>query len=166
MIHTTAYDTRIRAAHTKYKLPYSWTMLKAQLIQESSLNAYARSPAGALGIAQFMPDTWKQYAKKLNFPAGADPTNASLSIIACAAMMRDMYDEWTAERPLDDRYKLSLASYNAGLGNILKAQERAKSNYYSKIIGKLHLVTGAANARQTTDYSVRIFKIYYSIGAV
>src|ERR1700755_1330079 len=35
----------------------SATLLAAQLYAESTFNPFARSPAGALGIAQFMPGT-------------------------------------------------------------------------------------------------------------
>ena len=42
-------------------------MVAAQLAQESGWNPNATSPAGAQGIAQFMPATWATYGE------GGDP---------------------------------------------------------------------------------------------
>jgi len=51
------YDALIKTAQKKYLPGTDWRLLKAQLTQESDLNPRAVSPAGAQGIAQFMPNT-------------------------------------------------------------------------------------------------------------
>ena len=75
-------------------------MLAAQLYQESHFNPFARSSAGALGIAQFMPATAKTYGL-------ADPFDADEAISAQAHLMRDLLRRFGAT-------DLALAAYNAG----------------------------------------------------
>jgi len=78
----------------------SATLLAAQLYQESHFNPFARSSAGALGIAQFMPATAKTYGL-------ADPFDADEAISAQAHLMRDLLRRFGAT-------DLALAAYNAG----------------------------------------------------
>ena len=75
--------------------------------------------------------------------------------------MGQMLASWSAPRPADDRLKLALASYNAGIGNLLKAQKKCGGcSDYAGIIRQLHEVTGPKNAEETTRYSINIFGIY------
>jgi soluble lytic murein transglycosylase-like protein len=78
----------------------SATLLAAQLYQESHFNPFARSGAGAAGIAQFMPATAAAYGL-------ADPYDAEQAISAQAHMMRDLLRRFGA-------VDLALAAYNAG----------------------------------------------------
>jgi hypothetical protein len=76
------------------------TLLAAQLYKESNFNPFARSPAGAQGIAQFMPGTARAY--------GLDnPFDADRAIDAQAHLMRDLLRQFGDVR-------LALAAYNAG----------------------------------------------------
>jgi soluble lytic murein transglycosylase-like protein len=76
------------------------TLLAAQLFKESNFNPFARSPAGAEGIAQFMPGTARAY--------GLDnPFDAERAIDAQAHLMRDLLRQF-GDVPL------ALAAYNAG----------------------------------------------------
>lgn len=157
----TEFDDTIQKYHTQYGLPYDWKMIKAQLFQESRLECEAKSGVGALGLAQFMPDTWTEYVGKCSLPHGTKRTDATASIKCCCAYMSNLIKAWKAPRSEEDRYNLALASYNAGLGNILKAQRMAKeSPEYNKIIAHLNFVTGQDNAKQTRDYVARI-RLYY-----
>ncbi|HEX6619365.1 MAG TPA: D-alanyl-D-alanine carboxypeptidase family protein, partial [Solirubrobacteraceae bacterium] len=61
----------------------SAALLAAQLYEESHFNPFARSAAGALGIAQFMPATAAGYGL-------ADPFDADRAIDAQAHLMRDL----------------------------------------------------------------------------
>ena len=57
-----------------------------------------------------------------------------------------------------DRHSLALASYNAGLGNVLKAQKAGGGSlYYTPMIKALPSVTGKKNSKETTDYVNRIW---------
>lgn len=78
----------------------SATLLAAQLQQESGFDPDAVSPAGARGIAQFMPDTAAAYGL-------ADPTDAAAAIDAQAHLMRDLLRRFGS-------VPLALAAYNAG----------------------------------------------------
>ena len=82
----------------------SATLLAAQLYQESHFNPFARSPAGARGIAQFMPGTAASYGLD-------DPYDASAAIDAQAHLMRDLLRRFGA-------VDLALAAYNAGSARV------------------------------------------------
>jgi membrane-bound lytic murein transglycosylase F len=157
---TTHYDDQIKAAAAKYLPDSDWRLLKAQYVQESLLDPMAVSPAGAVGIAQFMPATWKEVSQELGYPDDADPRDADLAIPAGAYYMAKLLKGWTSPRPEIDRYCLALASYNAGLGNLYKAQKKAGGvNDYAGIIRALPQVTGH-NSGETISYVRRILSYF------
>jgi hypothetical protein len=78
-----------------------------QINQESSFNPYATSPAGAEGIAQFMPST----AAGL----GIDPWNPEQALNAAAHVMAGYNSKYGGN------YAMALAAYNAGSGNVQNA---------------------------------------------
>ncbi len=78
----------------------SATLLAAQLYQESGFNPFARSGAGAMGIAQFMPGTAATYGLR-------NPFDAVDSIDAQGHLMRDLLRQFGS-------VPLALAAYNAG----------------------------------------------------
>ena len=82
----------------------SATLLAAQIYAESTFNPFARSRAGALGIAQFMPGT----AKAMGLD---DPFDANQAIDAQAHLMRDLLRRFGS-------VPLALAAYNAGPGAV------------------------------------------------
>lgn len=144
------YDDTIREAWALYHPGDDPNWWKAQLWQESNLKPDARSPVGAEGIAQFMPATALQYGL-------VDRRLAEPSILAGARMMRDMMRFWKAPRTPASRRRLAQASYNAGAGNLLKAQTRCKGHReYEQIMECLPAVTGVRNARETAGYAPRI----------
>ncbi|WCB92920.1 lytic tail protein [Baekduia alba] len=75
-------------------------LLAAQLFQESHFNPFAISPAGAQGIAQFMPGTAKDYNL-------SDPFDGTAAILAQAHLMHDLLAQFGS-------VPLALAAYNAG----------------------------------------------------
>ena len=79
-------------------------MLAAQLIAESGFNPRAVSPAGALGIAQFMPATARSYGLR-------DPFDPDAAIDAQAHLMSDLLRRFRS-------IPLALAGYNAGPGAV------------------------------------------------
>ena len=82
----------------------SGALLAAQLYAESGFNPAAVSPAGAQGIAQFMPGTARSYGL-------ADPFDANQAIDAQAHLMRDLLRQLGS-------VPLALAAYNAGPGAV------------------------------------------------
>lgn len=146
--------TAVKTHWPDYPYPLAW---KAQLYQESLLDPDARSPVGAEGLAQFMPGTWKQISKELGYGL-ISPRLADQSINAGAYYMAKLRRQWRSKRPNDDRHKLAQASYNAGLGNILKAQRRCGNLLlYQEIISCLPQITGR-HSRETITYVDRISK--------
>jgi Transglycosylase SLT domain/D-alanyl-D-alanine carboxypeptidase/Putative Flp pilus-assembly TadE/G-like len=96
------YRATLTAASTRWNVPAA--LLAAQLMAESNFNPFAVSPAGASGIAQFMPGTAAAYGLD-------DPFDAEASIDAQAHLMSDLL------RQLGDT-SLALAAYNAGPGPV------------------------------------------------
>jgi soluble lytic murein transglycosylase-like protein len=161
MAYPTQFDGTIQAAVAMHMPLWDWHWIKAQLIAESDLDPTAVSPTGARGIAQFEPDTWTDVKGALDMPADANPENPDYAIPACVWYMAQLRDAWTSPRPESERRELAQASYNAGLGNILKAQRFAGgATDYATIIAHLPAVTGKDNARETTQYVERIGSIY------
>ena len=82
----------------------SAALLAAQLFAESNFNPNAGSPAGAQGIAQFMPGTAAAYGLD-------DPYDPVASIDAQAHLMSDLLRQFGSP-------ELALAAYNAGPGAV------------------------------------------------
>lgn len=152
----TQYDNLIKKAAEQY-LPWDWLWYKAQLVQESDLDAYAFSPVGAVGIAQFMPKTWEDVQRELEFSASR--ISPEHSITAGAYYLSKMRKVWSRNRPEQDRRRLAFASYNAGAGNILAAQRiSGNKTHWEQISKHLHLVTGG-HAAETINYVARIERL-------
>lgn len=102
----------------------SGPLLAAQIEVESGWNPAAVSPAGAQGIAQFMPGTWRTWGRDYSGDGVADPFNATDAIGSQADYMchlRDLSDAGLASGAMSgDAVQLTLASYNAGPGAVAK----------------------------------------------
>jgi len=146
------YDRQIRQAAERYwPTGPDWLWWKAQLYQESRLRPDAVSPVGAAGLAQFMPATWREVSRELGL-VGLSP-HSDVAIHAGAYYMAKLARGWTTPRPLMERHRLAQASYNAGAGNILRAQARCHgARDWAEIAPCLPAVTGERNARETTGY--------------
>jgi Transglycosylase SLT domain/D-alanyl-D-alanine carboxypeptidase/Putative Flp pilus-assembly TadE/G-like len=83
----------------------SAALLAAQLMAESGFDPYAVSPAGAQGIAQFMPGTAATYGLD-------DPFDPEAAIDAQAHLMSELLRRFGSVR-------LALAAYNAGPGAVV-----------------------------------------------
>lgn len=159
------YTDITRDAMTRFLPEWDWLWLPAQLWQESSWNpSVTNKTSGAMGIAQFMPATWQDVAEELDFPTTASAYNPAYAIPAAAFYMGSLRKQWShVPRSEDERRKLSQASYNAGLGNILRAQgvvQKAHGNFNDAmtILAALPQVTGQANAQETIDYVINTAK--------
>lgn len=150
------YDNYFRKYSERYLPEYHWYWLKAQAIQESLLDPKAKSPAGAQGILQIMPGTWLDETDDLGIIAS--PYNVRINILVGAHYMRKMVRFWKAPRTKHQRLELAQASYNAGAGNILKAQGRCGGAKWCRIRQCLKSVTGTDNSKETIGYVARIGK--------
>jgi Transglycosylase SLT domain/D-alanyl-D-alanine carboxypeptidase len=135
------HDPIARAA-LRWNVPMD--LLAAQLYAESGFNPFARSPAGAEGIAQFMPGTAEAYGL-------ADPYDAVEAIDAQAHLMSELL------RRFGGKVALALAGYNAGAGAVERyggvppfAETRA---YVAKILG---LLGGAGDIPIPVGFEVRL----------
>lgn len=156
------WDREFRQS-TEIYLPIGtdWRLLKAQCYQESKLDPFAVSPAGAVGLCQFMPGTWKDAQKALGPLHNVAAIDPEASILAAGWYMGKLHVSWRAERPAMDRYMLAAASYNAGIGHLVKAQTRCGgASLYRDIIPCLPAITGK-HAAETKTYVERIIGTWY-----
>lgn len=133
------------------------SILAAQLETESGWNPSARSPAGALGIAQFMPGTWTRFGRDANGDGRADPSDPQDAIAAQAAydcaLAADMDAALHLGRVRGTLTDLMLAAYNAGPGAVLSAGGvpaiQETRTYVLRIVSRAAAfadTTGAVNA--------------------
>jgi len=108
------YFDMYEAALAKYDLPIE---LKFLSVIESGLRPQVKSPAGALGLWQFMYGTGKMYGLTENSYIDDRMDPAKETDAACRYLKKlfDIYGDWN----------LALAAYNAGPGNINKAIRRS-----------------------------------------
>lgn len=128
----------------------------AQAVQESRFDNLAVSPVGAKGIAQFMDGTAKEVEKDLKnldlFKDGFNRENPTQSIYAQVHYMNKLFKIWKTKRTGASRMQLALASYNAGAGNILKAQKLSgDKKHWLEIKNHLVKITGN-NSKETIKY--------------
>ncbi len=100
-------------------------LLAAQLEAESGFDASARSPAGAEGIAQFMPLTWRG---AWNAQRDHDPFEPAPAIAAQAQLMHLLLQQTGGD------LAAALAAYNAGPGVLGRAWPRETSAYVARIL--------------------------------
>ena len=136
-----------REARLRFGYGTDWRWFKAQGIAESGLDPAVCSAAGACGLMQFMPGTALAMGLQNRFDARA-------SIRAGIAYDKQLWDEFTAPRPLTDRLFFTFAAYNWGLGHVLRrAQPCARERF-----GADHLFRHIAPClpAETQDYVPRI----------
>lgn len=141
---------------------FDWRYFKAQAVAESRLKAKAKSRVGAVGVMQIMPKTFKEITTKKPSIKGTRE-QPRWNIAAGIYYDRMIWKVWKAKRPFEDRINFMFGSYNAGKGNVLKAQEIAKRkgmdpNLWESIEPTLPDITGK-RSRETIGYVKKIHKI-------
>jgi len=110
-----------RAAHTCPGI--TAPLLAAQIEVESGWNPRAVSPAGAQGLAQFMPATWAGEGLDGDGDGVRDPFQPADAIASQALFMCRLLAAVSADQRLTgDPLELALAAYNAGLGAVQRAR--------------------------------------------
>jgi len=159
----TEYDEYFRKYSKQYMyLGFDYLYLKAQAVAESNLNPNAISPVGAIGILQVMPGTYKDIVKR-NPSIKGSSKEAKWNIAAGVYYMSGLWNSWKPKYSWLDHHSFCTSSYNAGQGNIIKAQSKAKSmnlntEVWSSIKLSLPSITGHFS-KETIDYVDRIQKI-------
>lgn len=125
-IDLSAFHQRIRDRLSRYspfikeaaeKHGFDWRLIAAQIYQESHLNPWARSRAGARGLMQLLPKTARSLGVK-------DIFNPVENINGGVRHLKDLFDHFDSARG-DDRLLISLAAYNVGQGHIIDARNLA-----------------------------------------
>lgn len=98
----------------KYELPQE---LKYLPIIEAGLNPKAVSGPQAVGLWQFMSPTARQYGLSIDWYVDErmDPEKATEAACRYIKWLYGMFEDW----------KLTLAAYNSGIGNVWRAERRA-----------------------------------------
>ncbi len=97
---------------------FDWRLLAAQSYHESRFRPNKVSWAGAVGLMQVMPRTAHEMGIK-------NVWNPYQNILAGARYMRRLYNLYKDSASDDDRIRMTLAAYNAGIGHIANARRLA-----------------------------------------
>jgi soluble lytic murein transglycosylase-like protein len=119
-------------------------LLAAQLMAESGFNPHAVSPAGALGIAQFMPSTARSYGLR-------DPFNAVAAIDAQAHLMSDLLRQFHS-------VPLALAAYNAGSGAVAACHCSSPYPETAAYVARILALAGGAGVLLAPPLEVRLVR--------
>jgi len=109
------YSPFIKEAAKKNK--FDWRLIAAQIYQESHLNPWARSRAGAIGLMQLLPTTARSLGVK-------DIYNPVENINGGVKHLKNLFDQFDSASG-EDRMLISLAAYNIGQGHISDARNLA-----------------------------------------
>jgi hypothetical protein len=120
----------------------SAALLAAQLMAESNFNPYASSPAGAQGIAQFIPSTAASYGLR-------DPFNPDEAIDAEAHLMSDLMHQFGSPQ-------LALAAYNAGPGPVEACHCVPAIPETTAYVSRILALLGGAGALAVPGFEVRL----------
>ena len=142
-IFTTEFDQFFVKYSGKHFGPdFDWRWFKAQTIAESGLDPGAVSHCGARGLMQIMPETFKEIRKANPWMVSSE--DPEQNIAAGIYYDHKLYRMWSGPRPEIDRLAFMFTSYNAGAGNILKAQKlcAANPNLWASIVAVAKTVKG------------------------
>lgn len=125
------WNAPIAEASLRFGIPTEWIRRVIQAESGGRTHHHGRpvvSWAGAMGLMQLMPDTWREMRVAHNL--GADPHQPRDNILAGTAYLRRMYDRFG--------YPGLFAAYNAGPARYAR-----------------HLASGRPLPRETSIYLVR-----------
>jgi hypothetical protein len=120
----------------------SAALLAAQLMAESNFNPFAGSPAGARGIAQFMPGTAVAYGLR-------DPFDPVEAIDAEAHLMSDLIHQLGSPQ-------LALAAYNAGPAPVEACRCVPAIPETQAYVSRILALLGGAGALVVPSFEVRL----------
>lgn len=95
-------------------------VIAAQIEAESAWNPRAVSPVGAQGLTQFMPGTWAMHGIDGDGDGKADPFNPHDAIASQGKYMCYLAEVVKGWGYTSNTIDITLAAYNAGLGNVQK----------------------------------------------
>ena len=139
------------------KYEFDYLMMAAQGYQESRLNQNARSPVGAIGIMQLMPETGKE--QKVGDVHQVEP-----NVHAGVKYMRFIRNAFFEDQPMDDVNKalFTFASYNCGPGRVRQLRAEASKRKLNPNVwfGNVERIASERIGRETVTYVSNIYKYY------
>lgn len=129
------WEPYIAEAAGRFRIPAAWIrrVMRAESGGQTRLNGRPiESHAGAMGLMQLMPGTWR--AMRAAYGLGDDPHHPRDNIIAGSAYLRAMYDRFG--------YPGLFAAYNAGPGRYSEYLRRGRRlpaetiTYMSRVAGR------------------------------
>jgi membrane-bound lytic murein transglycosylase MltF len=152
-----------RQARLVWGLDAPVAVMAAQIHQESSWNPRALSPAGAQGMAQFMPATVTWIGDIDPALRGGDVYNPTWAFRAMARYDHWLYGRLAAATPCD-RWAFTLSAYNGGLGwvlrdkNLAAAQGGDRNRWWGQV-ERHNAGRSAANWQENRGYPRRILVV-------
>ncbi len=121
------FDDAFRKYSKRYfGADYDWREFKAQGLTESNLDTSAHSHVGARGVMQLMPSTFSEVASK-NPDIQKRIDDPEWNIAAGISYDRRLWKQWEQDSVAAHRREFMFASYNAGRGTLLQAQNVARA---------------------------------------
>jgi len=115
------YVSRLKPIFSRQKVPSQLVWI-AEV--ESSFDPEARSPAGAAGLFQLMPETAKSYGLRTwPFDQRLEPEPSARAAAAYLGRLHEKFKDW----------RLAIAAYNAGEGTVQTLLKRHKATTYDGI---------------------------------
>ncbi|WP_172804778.1 lytic transglycosylase domain-containing protein [Afipia sp. GAS231] len=145
----------VEEASHRFGVPVHW--MRAVIDVESAGDVRARSPKGAMGLMQIMPETWAEL--RFRYHLGNDPYDPHDNIVAGTAYLRKLYDRYGAPGFLS-AYNAGPARYEEHLaGRPLPAETQAYLRRLMPIIGS---GTAASSAVASPEPSAAAFFVVRS----
>ena len=158
-------------------LKSQWKLVKAQALTESGCRPKVCSHVGACGVLQIMPGTWDDIQRSLSgkspawakivhdirgLPGKAPDRKTSifdpkLNIIYGAKYMGWLCGQWSGRgRKAEETFDLCAASFNSGIGHIVKAQTLCGGPKLWRDISKCLVNVTGKHSKETLQYIERI----------
>jgi membrane-bound lytic murein transglycosylase D len=119
------YISRLKPIFMAQKVPPELVWL-AEV--ESSFDPRARSPSGATGLFQLMPDTAKRFGLRVRpFDQRLSPDESALAAAKYLQYLHRHFNDW----------RLALAAYNAGEGTVQNILTHHKAHTFDEIATRL-----------------------------
>jgi soluble lytic murein transglycosylase-like protein len=147
------YDSLIK--YYAAEVAFDWMLLKAQIKAESNFNPDAKSPVGALGLCQFMPKTWAEWAD--GTPGIQDGIFLSQKLMDArdpedAIMAQACYLDWIKRFINDPDIRWTFAAYNWG--------PTVTKKFIGRHAGESFDILQENLPKETRDYVKRISDYY------
>lgn len=138
---------------------FDYLLLTAQGYQESKLNQETKSPVGAIGVMQLMPDTGKSMEV-------GDIRQTEANVHAGAKYMDHIIEVYFPDAELDEenRTLFAFAAYNAGPSRMAKLRKLAAEQGYdpNKWFNNVERVVAQKVGQEPVTYVRNIYKYYVS----